>query len=157
MFKTSSVSFQKCREVTKETFFKIFDSQIQLAVLLYSSEIWGLHILDSIKRVHLMACKRYLGVPSHTPNKMVYEELGRYPLLIASYAHCIKYWFRLLHAEQRRLSNQAYKMFLILMETGKCWTTEVLELLCKLAFTFCGYSRVLETSNLSCVSTSEDC
>ena len=31
-------SFQKCREMTKETFFKIFDSKIQ-SVLLYSSEI----------------------------------------------------------------------------------------------------------------------
>ena len=32
-------SFQKCREMTKETFFKIFDSKIQ-SVLMYSSEIW---------------------------------------------------------------------------------------------------------------------
>ena len=28
-------------------------------------------------------CKRYLGVPSRTPNKMVYEELGRYPPLLS--------------------------------------------------------------------------
>ena len=73
---TLCTSFQTCREMTKETFLKIFDSKIQL-VLLYSSKIWGLHILDSIERVHLMVCKRYLGVPSRTPNKMVYGELGR--------------------------------------------------------------------------------
>ena len=47
-------SFQKCKEMTKETFFKMFDSKIQ-SVLLYSSEIWGLHRLDSTERVHLMA------------------------------------------------------------------------------------------------------
>ena len=87
-------SFQTCREMTKETFFKIFDSKIQ-SVLLNSSEIWGLHILDSIERVHLMACKKYLGVPSRTPNKMVYGKLSR-SLFIASYVRCIKYWFRLL-------------------------------------------------------------
>ena len=52
---------KKCRDMTKETFFKIFDSKIQ-SVLLYSSEIWGLPILECIERVHLMACKRYLGV-----------------------------------------------------------------------------------------------
>ena len=143
--------------MTKETLFKIFYSKIQ-SVLLYSSEIWGLHTLDSIERVHLMACKRYLDVPSRTPNKMVYEELGRYPLFIASYVRCIKYWFRLLCIEQSRLPNQAYRMLVNLDENGKqCWATEVRELLCKLAFTLYGYSKALETSNHFCVSSSKDC
>ena len=87
--------FPNMQRNDKMIFFKIFDSKIQ-SVLLYSSEIWGLHILDSIERVHLMACKKYLGVPSRTPNKMEHGELGRYPLFIASYVRCIKYWFRLL-------------------------------------------------------------
>ena len=128
-------SFQKCREMTKETFFKIFDSKIQ-SVLLYSSVIWGLHILDSIERVHLMACKRYLGVPSRTANKMVYGEFGRYPLFVA-YVRCIKYWFLLLYMEQSRLPNRAYRMLVNLDENGeKCWTTEVGELMCKNGFYF---------------------
>ena len=122
--------------MTKEIFFNIFDSMIQ-SVLLYSSEIWRLHILDSIERVHLMACKRYLGVPSRTPNKMIYRELGRYPLFIASYVRCMKYWFRLLYMEQRRLPNQAYRMLVNLDENGKqCWASEVRELLCKTGFYF---------------------
>ena len=41
-------SFQKRREITKETFFKIFDSKIQ-SVLLYLSEIWGLDRLEASK------------------------------------------------------------------------------------------------------------
>ena len=140
-------SFQKCREITKETFFKIFDSKIQ-SVLLYSSVIWGLHILDSIERVHLMACKRYLGVPSRTPNKMVYGELGRYPLFIASYGRCIKYWFRLLCMEQSRLPNQAYRMLVNLDENGKqCWQRRYEDSCVKLAFTLYGYSKALETAN----------
>ena len=77
--------------MTKETFLKVFDSKIQ-SVLLYSSEIWGLHRLDGIERVHLMACKRYLGVPIRIPNEMVYGELGRFPLFVASYVRCVKYW-----------------------------------------------------------------
>ena len=49
-------SFQKCKEMRKETFFfKVCDSKIQ-SVLLYSLEIWGLDRLDSIDRVHLIAC-----------------------------------------------------------------------------------------------------
>ena len=84
-----------------------------------------------------MACKRYLGVPSRTPNKMVYRELGRYPLFIASYVRCINYWFHLLYMERSRLPNQAYRMLVNLDENGKqCWATEVRELLCKTGFYF---------------------
>ena len=56
----------------KNNLFKVFDSKTQ-SVLLYSSEIWGLHRLDSIERVHLMACKRYLGVPIRTQTKWYTE------------------------------------------------------------------------------------
>ena len=104
---------------------------------MYSSEIWGIHILDSIERVHLISCKRYLGVPIRTPNKMVYGELGTYPLFIASYVRCIKYCFRLLCMEQSRLPNQAYRMPVNFDENGKqCWATAVRELLCKTGFYF---------------------
>ena len=84
-----------------------------------------------------MACKRFLGVPARTPNKMVYGELGRFPLFIITYVRCIKYWFRLLQMEQNRLPNQAYKMLVILDENGKkCWTTGVREILSKTGFYF---------------------
>ena len=49
---------------------------------------------------------------------MVHGELGRYSLSIASHVHCIKYWFRLLHVEQSRLPNQAYRMLVNLDESG---------------------------------------
>ena len=84
-----------------------------------------------------MACKRYVGVPSRTPNKMVCGELGRYPLFIASCVRCIKYWFRILFMEQSRLPNQAYRMLVNLDENRKqCWATEVRVLLCKTGFYF---------------------
>ena len=51
---------------------------------MYASEIWGTLRLDGIEKVHMMACKRFLGVPLRTPNKMVYGELGRYPLFVNS-------------------------------------------------------------------------
>ena len=50
-----------------------------------ASEIWGTVRLDGIEKVHLMACKRFLGVPLRTPNKVVYGELGRYPLFCEQY------------------------------------------------------------------------
>lgn len=129
-------AFQKCREMSKDTFFKIFDSKVQPTVL-YSSEIWGLTRLDTIERVHIQACKRFLGVPIRTPSKMVYGELGRFPLFINSYIRCIKYWFRLLQMDHDRLPWQAYTMLVNMDENGKvCWVTHVREVLCRSGFYF---------------------
>ena len=122
--------------MTKETFFRVFDSKIQ-SVLLYSSEIWGLHRLESIERVNLTACRRYLSVLIRTPNKMVCGELARFPVFVASYVRCVKYWFRLLQMEQTRLPYQAYRMLTGLDENGKtCWVTGMPDILRKTGFYF---------------------
>ena len=127
-------AFQNCKEMSKEVFFQIFDSKIQ-SILLYSSEIWGLQRLDKIEKVHVLACKRYLGVPLKTPNKLVYSELGRYPLYINTYIKTIKYWFRLLDMDASRLPKQAYLMMVTLDKKGKkCWVTGVREILSKSGF-----------------------
>lgn len=86
---------------------------------MYSSEIWGYKRLESIEKVHLLACKRYLGLPIKTPNKMAYGELGRYPLFVQSQVRCIKYWFRLTKTDQNTLAKQAYIMMLSMDKDGK--------------------------------------
>ena len=84
-----------------------------------------------------MACRKYLGVPIRTQNKMVYGESGRCPLFVASYVRCVKYWFRFLQMEHTRLPNQAYRMLISLDENGKnCWVTGIREVLCKTGFYF---------------------
>ena len=127
-------AFQNCKEMSKDVFFKIFDAKIQ-SILMYSSEIWGNQRLDQIEKVHLLACKRYLGVPLKTPNKLVYSELGRFPLHINSTVKTLKYWFRLLQMDDNRLSKQAYLMLVSLDEKGKkCWVSGIREVLCKAGF-----------------------
>lgn len=126
--------FHNCKEMSPDTFFRIFDSKVQ-SILLYSSEVWGFQRLEKIERVHLLACKRFLGVPTKTPNKMVYSELGRYPLFINTNIRCLKYWFRLLQMDQDRLPKQAYMMLLSQDQNGKrCWATEIKEMLQKAGF-----------------------
>ena len=85
----------KLSEISKKCSFKIFDTQVQ-PVILYSAEIWGLHRLNNVERVHTFACKRYLNVPLKVPNKFVYGETGRYPLYVNSVVRCIRYWLRIL-------------------------------------------------------------
>lgn len=127
-------AFQNCKEMSRHTFFRIFDAKVQ-SILLYSSEIWGYQSIENIERVHLLACKRYLGVPLKTPSKMVYGELGRYPLYVNSSLKFIKYWIRLLQMEDSRLPKQAYSMMRIQDQSGKRnWASEIRELLTKIGF-----------------------
>jgi hypothetical protein len=116
--------------LTFETYFQIIDSKIK-SILLYSSEVWGLHKLDSIEKVH----KRFLGVPICTPNNMIYGDLGRYPLYRNSSINTIRYWLKLHGMDQNRLPHQAYKMLLELDFKGKkCWVSNVRDILCETGF-----------------------
>jgi hypothetical protein len=111
-------------------FFKMFDAQI-VPMLLYSAEVWGYQKLETIERVHTMACKRILGVSPRAPNDAVYGELGRHPLFINSAARCISYWFRLLKQPNSRYSRMAYDMLFNLNNRGReNWVTNVQKLLC---------------------------
>jgi len=126
--------FQNCKEMSSTTFFRIFDTKV-VPILLYSSEIWGYQRLDKLERVHMLACKRFLGVPLKTPNKMVYGELGRYPLYVNSSIRCIKYWLKVTQMAPHRLPKQAYSMLFSLDANGKRnWVTNIKELLQSLGF-----------------------
>jgi hypothetical protein len=127
---------RKLNDISKSCFFKIFDSQVQ-SVLLYSSEMWGLSRLENIEKVHTLACKRFLNVPLKVSNKLVYGEIGRYPLYINSAVRCIKYWLKLLTLDMSRNPKQAYIMLKNLDERGKtCWATYVKNTLFSLGFGF---------------------
>jgi len=129
-------AFFKCDSMTKKVFFQIFDAKVQ-SILLYSSEVWGLYNISTLETVHTQSCKRFLGVPSRTPNNMIYGDLQRHPLYINSSLRCIKYWIRLLNMDQNRLPKQAYMSLLSLDSNGKnCWVTQVRELLCKNGFQY---------------------
>ena len=127
---------KKLSDISKKSFFKIFDSQVQ-SVLLYSSEVWGLQMLSNIEKVHTLAIKRFLNVPLKVSNKLVYGEVGRYPLYVNSSVRCIKYWLKLISLDFSRLPKQAYIMLKNLDERGKtCWVTHVKNTLFSLGFGF---------------------
>lgn len=127
-------NISKLREITRKSYFKIFDTQIQ-PILLYASEMWGLNRLENIERIHTLACKRYLNVPMGVYNKFIYGETGRYPLYINSAVRCIRYWLKLLKLDVNRIPKQAYVMLINLDEKGKdCWVTKLKNTLFSLGF-----------------------
>ena len=79
---------------------------------------WGIIIK---KFMHNNNSPNYLA-----PNKMVYGELGRYPLFVNSTLRYFKYWFRVLKMEDIGIPKQEYKMMILMDDSEKkYWVTEV--------------------------------
>lgn len=110
-------------------FFKLFDAQV-VPMLMYAAEVWGSQKIDDVEKVHLFACKKFLGVSLHASNKLVYGELGRYPLYVKSAVRCLKYWFRLLKLPDTRYAKKAYDMLYLQDTRGRDnWVSKVKGLL----------------------------
>ena len=103
-------SMRKLNTIDPNLFWKLFDTQIE-PILTYSSEVWGLENVDQIEKVHTFAIKRFLNVPLHSSNKLVYGQTGRYPLFIRTAVKCIslfRYWLKLSTFPTSRICKQAY-------------------------------------------------
>ena len=94
--------------------FKLFDSLVASA-LNYGSEVWGYLNAECIERVHRKFCKYILNVKISTNSYAVYNELGRYPLIIERHIRILKYWFRLL---EKSKSNCILRSVYMSMETS---------------------------------------
>ena len=94
--------------------FKLFDSLVA-SVLNYGSEVWGYLNAECIERVHRKFCKYILNVKISTNSYAVYNELGRYPLIIERHIRILKYWFRLL---EKSKSNCILRSVYMSMETS---------------------------------------
>jgi exonuclease III len=122
-------------EFSPKIFFKLFDCQIQ-PILTYGSEVWGLTPdQECLERVHLVALKRFLGVSYKSPRHLIYGETGRYPLYVATYSRCVKFWLRLTMLNTDRLPKKAYNMLLSLQRQNyTTWACKVRNVLYRFGF-----------------------
>lgn len=134
-------------QMTRKTFFKIFDTMIQ-PILSYTAEIWSLLVKeDPTEKIHLFACKKFLNVAL----QIIYGELGRHPLIINDFVKTIKLWFRMLGMDEKRLPKQAYKMLLNLDSVGKHnWVSELKFLLNRTGFGFVWLAQGVGNVNQFC-------
>ena len=134
-------SLNKLKSVDSSVFWKLFDVQIE-PILTYGAEIWGLLPNSPMENVHTFAIKRFLSVPLHTSNEMVYGEIGRYPLYIRAYIKCVRYWLRLLKLPRSRLCKQAYLMLLQQHDNGMFnWVSHMKKILTENGFGFVWISQ----------------
>ena len=88
--------------------FNLFDSLVA-SVLNYGSEVWGFMHAECIERVHRKFCKYMLNVKISTNTYAVFNELGRYPLIIKRHVRIVKYWFSLLQKSKNNcILNAVY-------------------------------------------------
>lgn len=117
-------------------FWKMFDAQVE-PIMTYAAEVWGLEDNILMERVQTFAIKRFLRVPIHASNSVMYGDTGRYSLYIQTYVKCIRYWLRLLKLPRQRLCKQAYDMLINQMEMGySSWATKVKDILMVNGFGF---------------------
>ena len=77
-----------------ETMLSVFDTYFN-TVLSYGSEVWGFHPGRDVEKIHLLFCKKLLGLRKGTCNDFIYCELGRFPLYITRKLRFFKYWIKL--------------------------------------------------------------
>ena len=117
-----------------DLFSTLFSSKVQ-PIMLYGSEIWGVYDSVEIERVQTYAYKRFLNVSIHCSNKLLYGDVGRYPLKVYTKVNAIRYWLKIIKLAPSRLCHQAYTMLVNSHEKGRLnWVTEVRNLLCKNGF-----------------------
>ena len=78
----------------------------------------GLPKFAVIEKAHMCACKRFLNVGVQTPNKMIYGDLGRYPMFVTSAIRCVKYWLRIVNLSDEKLPKKAYKHVAVFARFG---------------------------------------
>ena len=110
--------------------FKVFDGKI-LPILMYGSEIWGLHRGENIEIVHTKFCRFVLKVYNNASNLAVRGELGRFTIRTTRLSRVVKYWLRLLALPRQRLTSMCYTFQYREAEKDKsCWAYDIKQLLC---------------------------
>ena len=101
-------------------------------ILNYGSEVWGFHKAKSIETVHMQFCKRMLGIKQSTQNDFVHGELGRVDYQSLRYINIVKFWLKIVHADQRKYIKCIYNMMLTDIElrpNKQNWTSMIKHLL----------------------------
>lgn len=131
----------KFTNITPRHRLELFDKLVT-PILNYSCEVWGFCKADKIERVHMHFCKQLLGVKFSTQNDFIYGELGRVSYYIRRLFSIIKYWFKIINADNRRYIKHVYKLMLEDLDQNpniKNWACFVKILYLTLAFIMYGW------------------
>jgi len=118
---------------------KLFDSLVG-SVLNYSAEVWGMHPGADIERIHTKFCRKVLHVKTSTNLDCLYGELGRFPLSVMRKIIMIRYWMKIITANQTSLLYKVYNMLMTDVENnnnynGSNWAFQIKNILDNIGMT----------------------
>ena len=88
---------------------ELFDSMGK-PITLYGCEAWGFGKNEISERLHFKLCKLLLHLKTSTPEYMVYDELGRYPIRIVIKVRMIHFWCKIIMGKQSKISHICHKL-----------------------------------------------
>ena len=97
--------------ITPRLKLELFDKLVT-PILNYGSEEWGFAKATQVERIHMSFCKQLLGVKTSTQNDFIYGELGRTNFYTKRIYIIIKYWFKVVYADEKKYISQIYKVML---------------------------------------------
>ena len=74
---------------------ELFDRMI-VPILLYGCEVWCPSMLNLASKLQLRYYKMILKLNKATPTKMIYGELGQFPLEVQAKTRMLNFWFKLV-------------------------------------------------------------
>ena len=97
---------------------ELFDRMIT-PILLFGCEVWCPSMSDLASKLQLRFYKIIMKVRRTTPTRMVYGELGQFPLELQAKGRLLSFWFNLVNIENsNKLSSVLYKFLHQLYSTG---------------------------------------
>ncbi len=99
--------FRSLKDCGYKTYTKLFDTGV-LSILNYGSEVWGYGKYEKCDTVINRAMRYYLGVHKHAPTAGVQGEMGWLSLIYRRYIVMLRFWNRLLHMDNTRLTKRIF-------------------------------------------------
>lgn len=124
-------NLKKFGRVSPRVLLKIFDSKV-VPILLYGCELWGFSDLSGIESVANNFYRRLLSLANNSTLALCRGELGRYPLKVIIQVKIVKYWIKLLSAEDSTPARRCYLALYSLAESENpvdCWALKVKQML----------------------------
>ena len=93
-----------------ETSICLFNTYVT-PILNYGCETWGHINTPNIEKVHLRFLKCLLGVNINTPNCIIYNKTGIFPLYVNRQITLLKYWCKILTSNNCILKGLYVEMY----------------------------------------------
>ena len=109
-------------DISLDLQLKLFDHTV-LPILTYACEIWGFENLEMIEKVQNDFLRKITLSKKSTPLYMLLGELGRYPLEIIIKTRMVRFWNRIMHGKETKLSSLLYQSLLHSPNVNSKWLT----------------------------------